>query len=650
MLKKFFERIYGGQEGWIFTAYKDNRTQGGEFGHKKYENTPQQIDIMLEEIFRYNKKEYCIYFTPHLFKDNTKGRVKNNSLETKCLWVDKDKGRIDELQPQPTYCWMTSEGRWQALWVLDRFVDLETAEALNKQLIEDTGGDAGGWFAGKLLRIPESMNYKYNPEQRGIWMWDEGPVYSPQDLARTHKTEEERLVDQAVADEDMPKGMLSFSDALMKHGRHIPSTAWDILENPPKTDKGWSEKLYDLEKILLKAGISKKDVFSIANGSPWNKYKREGRPAKDLWKEVCKASREAPSDVPSDAEAEELPWVDLDSLMLYAERPEWLVEDIWMAKNVGWIAGEGKSYKSVLSLDLALSVASGNPFLGKYKVRDPGPVLMVQEEDPVWRVAHRIQTMAAHKNITGVEVSAREDDLLLKIKKTNVPLYVSCGGRLTFGDANKMDALERAIDSIRPRLVILDPMFMMAIGIDEFKAGDITGILNVLKTWRNEYECAIAVVHHYNKGQGADTQKLYGSMALYAWSENSLLVARESRDRNLISIRRDIKDSPSDDKLGVEFHDIDAEYSYSIKDLSITTRAEEIAHCLTGLVGPDEFISLKDFTNHIGVTEKTAREKLKEMEGVGLVKLERRGQGGKMYIQPTKTLLDNPGENMGLIE
>jgi len=651
MLKQFFKRIYGDREGWIFVAYKDNRTDEKSFDHKKYQNNPQQIELMLNDIFSYNeKREYCIYFTPHLMESDQKGRVKSNSLETRCLWVDKDKGSISDLKPQPTYCWQTSEGRWQAVWILDKLVDIETAEALNKQLIEQVGGDKGGWFAGKLLRIPESTNYKYNPEHKGFWMWTDGPIHSPKDFAKPYMTEEERLIDEASHEEKKPRDVLSFSDALLKHGRRIPSTAWDILQNPPKSDKGWSEKLYDLEKILLKSGIPKKDVFAVAKGCSWNKYKREGRPDDHLWTEVCKAAHESPSEVPSDEEVEELPWVDLDSLMLYAERPEWLVEDIWMEKNVGWIAGEGKSYKSVLSLDLALSVASGTPFLGEYKVKGVGPVLMVQEEDPIWRVAHRIQTMAAHKNITGMEVSAKDDDLILNIKKTNVPLYVSCGGRLTFGDATKMDSLERAIDSVRPKMIILDPMFMMSIGIDEFKAGDITSVLNVLKNWRNTYECAIAVVHHYNKGQGSDIQKLYGSMALYAWSENSLLVRRESRDRNLISIRRDIKDSPSDDMLGVEFHDIDAEYRYELRDLSSETEMEEMASALTGLVSPDSYISLKDFTEQTQVTERTARTKLKELEKIGLVKIEKRGQGGRMYIQPTKKLLDDPELSMGLIE
>ena len=62
-------------------------------------------------------------------------------------------------------------------------------------------------------------------------------------------------------------------------------------------------------------------------------------------------------------------------------KPEWLIKDIWQAGTYGMIAGEPKTYKSVLATDLALSVATGKPFLGVYEVMKRGSVLFVQEEN-----------------------------------------------------------------------------------------------------------------------------------------------------------------------------------------------------------------------------------------------------------------------------
>ena len=55
-----------------------------------------------------------------------------------------------------------------------------------------------------------------------------------------------------------------------------------------------------------------------------------------------------------------------------AER--WLVEQLWCARSVGVIGGAPKSAKTWLGLDMALSVATGTPCLGKYAVPEPGPV------------------------------------------------------------------------------------------------------------------------------------------------------------------------------------------------------------------------------------------------------------------------------------
>jgi len=642
-LKKFFEKIYGDLEGWIFTAYKDHEKD--DFGQKKYSN--EQVDTMLDEIFSYNDKA-SIYFCPHLFETNGKGRVKGNSLETKCLWVDKDKGKLDELKPKPTICWQTSEGRWQAVWVLDRYIDIETAELLNKNLVEQTKGDPGGWHAGKLLRVPDSVNHKYSPPFQGYFLWSDGPVYPPHKFAKEEKTPEQKELEELAEQPDVPQKLPTYAQAITVHGRRIPGAAWDLLQTPPKKGESWSEPLWRLEVLLLQSGIPEKDVFAIVRESHWNKYKRDGRHEKDLWKEVLKASKEQEIETPSDEEVHELPWVSLDKLMLHAERPEWLVEDIWMDKNVGWIAGEGKSYKSVMSLDLALSVASGTPFLDTYKVNKPGPVLMVQEEDPMWRVAHRVKTMANHKDLMKIDIVASEEKFSMSVQPTNVPLYVSCGGSFAFADETRMEALERTIDAVRPRLVVLDPMFMMAVGYDEFKAGEITSVLNVLKQWRNEYDCAIAVVHHFNKGQGSDITKLYGSMALYAWSENSLLVQRESREQNLISIRRDIKDSPSDEIIGLEFFDIDLTYDFQFREMTDDKsvhagHAEIVIKELYAASGGDE-VTLSEIAERLGLSSKSARNHITELERQGKVKAEARGRGGKLYIKPTPLLAEGtPG-------
>jgi len=639
MNKNFFSRVWGEDDGWIFAGFKVHST--GDWDQKKY-HYPEQVDLFLKDIEEKNKIASA-YFCPHLFKTKDGQRNKENALPTKVLWVDKDIGTIEDIKPHPTICWQTSTGKWQALWVFNQTIELDTAEILNKKIIVNVRGDKGGWNAGKYLRVPETMNHKYKPPQQGILMWEDGP---PGDLTqfidKEYTDDYQEAIKELTDTPDLPKKIPTYEEAIVAHGRRFPKVVWELLQQTPKSNDDWSNNLWKLESLLVRAGVPVEHVFAIAKGSPWNKYRREKRPDKDLWTEVYKAYKQKTAILPED-ELEDLPWVALDSLLLYNERPQWLVDNIWMAKNVGWIAGEGKSYKSVLSLDLALSVASGVPFLGKFEVKDPGTVLMVQEEDPIWRVAHRIQAMASHKGISDMDLAQKENGLVFRINETKVPLFISIGGKLTFEDEGRMSALERAIAARRPKLVILDPMFMMSAGMDEFKAGEMAQILNTLKQWRNEYECAIAIVHHFRKSSGADTQKLYGSMALYAWSENSLLVQRESRDTNLISIRRDIKDAPSDEKLAVEFLNIDEEYKYVLRDIKVGHPT--IANALKGFAAGDS-VTIKNLQDLTGLSDRAIRQNVKDMEEQGLIKTDRRGRGGILHIIPSVRLLDTPVEEV----
>jgi hypothetical protein len=85
-----------------------------------------------------------------------------------------------------------------------------------------------------------------------------------------------------------------------------------------------------------------------------------------------------------------------------AER--WLVEELWCARSVGVIGGAPKCAKTWLGLDMALSVATGTPCLGKYAVPEPGPVLVYLAEDALLVVREGIEGMARHRGLDLAQV------------------------------------------------------------------------------------------------------------------------------------------------------------------------------------------------------------------------------------------------------
>jgi hypothetical protein len=94
-----------------------------------------------------------------------------------------------------------------------------------------------------------------------------------------------------------------------------------------------------------------------------------------------------------------LPVVRIGQIPSQATPQRWLVEQLWGDSSVGLIGGAPKCSKTWLGLDLALSVATGTPCLGKYAVPQPGPVLIYLAEDALPTVRQRVEGMARQRGL-----------------------------------------------------------------------------------------------------------------------------------------------------------------------------------------------------------------------------------------------------------
>ena len=69
-------------------------------------------------------------------------------------------------------------------------------------------------------------------------------------------------------------------------------------------------------------------------------------------------------------------------LALQAPAPSMLIEDITPERGASLIVGAAKSNKTLLAVQMGIAVASGTPFLDNYRILRPGPVLVVEQDDP----------------------------------------------------------------------------------------------------------------------------------------------------------------------------------------------------------------------------------------------------------------------------
>jgi hypothetical protein len=207
----------------------------------------------------------------------------------------------------------------------------------------------------------------------------------------------------------------------------------------------------------------------------------------------------------------------------------WLVEGLWARAGVGVIGGAPKCCKSWLGLDLALSVASATPALGRFPVLDPGPVLLHLAEDSPAVVRRRLAGLCRHRGL----------DL------ATLPLHVITAFSLRLDLARDQRRLADAVAEIRPRLLLLDP-FVRLHRIDENSAADVSALLGYLRALQREHDVAVVVVHHARKngaGGGAAGSALRGSGDFHAWGDSNLYL-RRLRDRIALSVEHRAAPSP----------------------------------------------------------------------------------------------------------
>ena len=201
---------------------------------------------------------------------------------------------------------------------------------------------------------------------------------------------------------------------------------------------------------------------------------------------------------------EVLPVVRAHQLESVPPEQRWLVDTLWPAEGVGVIGAHPKSAKTWLGLELAVSIASGKPCLGRFEVKRPGPVLFYLAEDNAHATRDRLNALCRHN---GVDLASLE---LLVI---DVP-------QLRLDLKSQLARLDATIARYRPRLLLLDPLVRLH-SRDENSSQELTPILGHLRTLQRRHKTAIALVHHARKqvSAGQHGQSLRGTGDIFAWAD-----------------------------------------------------------------------------------------------------------------------------------
>lgn len=304
-----------------------------------------------------------------------------------------------------------------------------------------------------------------------------------------------------------------------------------------------------------------------------------------------------------------------DYMLRYGdEAVTWMISDWMPQQTIAFLVSPPGSYKTWLILDLAVAVAGGKPFLGTFPVEKSGPVLLVQQEDHHGGIAERLANIISGRYglLADGQIKAPPE----------LPIYIHTGRTLRFDNAEIMAAFEQQIATLRPALVIIDPLYSAAT-TDDYMA-KTTEYMFALKRMRDEYGCSFVVVHHTKKrAEGNDREGLWGSQFLNAFLETGWQI-RKTSSEDTVSILRHFKVKGVLPELRVTFGiSTEPPYQYTV---TFDDRVNQTEEDIVGLLSKNGAMSANEIALAVGKHRSTISRRLKLLEGDGVIIKESSGK------------------------
>jgi hypothetical protein len=256
------------------------RTQPGDYfclstkgkkGWRDHFFTREELED-IEEFIADHEESDDLYWCPHSFLMQSR-RSEYYARPSKMLWADLDAVDPTTLDLRPTMAWQTSPGRFAAIWLLDG----EPRRGLRRAFNQAIGADGGGWCITKVLRIPGTRNWKYANAPRGKVLWEHGPTYSLEAVARQYP-----VPNSAPQPLHRKGSSLEARTILDKYGVR----GWlrqELLRGGQVGNERRHRMHWRLACELHGKGIPKDEAFVCLRDTAWNKHQFENKDDPDKW-------------------------------------------------------------------------------------------------------------------------------------------------------------------------------------------------------------------------------------------------------------------------------------------------------------------------------------------------------------------------------
>lgn len=193
------------------------------------------------------------------------------------------------------------------------------------------------------------------------------------------------------------------------------------------------------------------------------------------------------------------------------------------------LGGASKSFKIWTLVDLAITVATGTDWLGKFPSKR-GRVLYINLELQAKFFAKRIRDVCAERQIT--------------LEKGWLTVWNLRGKA---ADLSKLlPEILRGIGENQYDLIIIDPIYKLLGSRDENKAGDIATLLNEIEKLAVDTGAAVAFGAHYSKGNQAAKESIdrIGGSGVFARDPDSILNFTKHEENDCFTVDATLRNHP----------------------------------------------------------------------------------------------------------
>lgn len=366
-LDEFFTFMYEDEKGFVYSPTKHPQTE--EWTTAFFEWPEAKSDLIEHVLANTGDKE--VYFAPALFVQPSpkKEHVKGSYV----IWAEFDGNAPDAYAdlPIPSMKLRSSEiGHEHVYWRLDYFeVDVNKIEAANRGLAYRFNADTSGWDANQILRPVGTINHKReknvqllvkNASKISVDIFDRLPA--PLQLV------------QNILIENVPQAL----SVVAKYSWDAEAFEFFTKKDIPVGSR--SSAMMRLGFYCTEMKMTDEEAYSIlANADDrWGKFSKRSDRKRRLLDIINKARLKYPLDNETEL-LDEFDIYNFETFMAHESKLEWVIPGVLQRAGSLMLSGPPGTGKTQLTLQFAIHMAIGKPFLD-WKIERPHKIVFFSLE------------------------------------------------------------------------------------------------------------------------------------------------------------------------------------------------------------------------------------------------------------------------------